>query len=134
MIAADLARTFDPVLLARDVGLDPDPWQANLLRERPRRSLLLCARQTGKSTATALTALWTAIFEPPALVVIVSPSQRQSAEMFRSLMAFYSKLRDAPELRAWSFSIRSNPRFRPRSSLPHLLRRFDRYGPDRTLY
>jgi Terminase large subunit, T4likevirus-type, N-terminal len=98
MMARDIARHIDPVLLARDVGIEPDPWQAELLRTRPRRSLLLCSRQSGKSTATALQALWTAIYEAPALVVIVSPSQRQSAEMFRTLMLFHSKLQGAPAL------------------------------------
>jgi hypothetical protein len=98
MMARDLARCLDPVLLARDVGIEPDSWQAKLLRERPRRSLLLCARQTGKSTTTALTAIWTAIYEAPALIVIVSPSQRQSAELFRTLMLLYSKLEGAPGL------------------------------------
>jgi hypothetical protein len=98
MMARDLARCLDPVLLALDVGIVPDPWQAELLRTRPRRSLLLCARQTGKSTATAITALWTAIYEAPSLIAIVSPSQRQSAEMFRSLMLLHSKLEGAPAL------------------------------------
>jgi Terminase large subunit, T4likevirus-type, N-terminal len=98
MMGRDLARALDPVLLAQDCGVNPDPWQANLLRERPRRSLLLCSRQSGKSTVTALLALWVAIYEAPALVVIVSPSQRQSAEMFRTLMLFHSKLDGAPAL------------------------------------
>jgi hypothetical protein len=98
MMGIDLARALDPVLLARDVGVEPDVWQAELLRNRPRRSLLLCARQSGKSTATALLALWVAIYEAPALVVIVSPSQRQSAEMFRTLMLYHAKLEGAPGL------------------------------------
>lgn len=98
MMTLDLARALDPVLFAEDCGITPDPWQADLLRTRPRRSLLLCSRQSGKSTVTALTALWTAIYEPPALIAIVSPSQRQSAEMFRVLMRFYSKLDGAPPL------------------------------------
>jgi hypothetical protein len=98
MMARDLARCLDPVLLAHDVGIEPDPWQAELLRTRPRRSLLLCSRQSGKSTVTALTALWTAIYEAPALVAIVSPSQRQSAEMFRTLMRYHSQLQGAPAL------------------------------------
>jgi hypothetical protein len=98
MMARDLARCLDPVLFALDCGIAPDPWQAELLRTRPRRSLLLCSRQSGKSTVTGLTALWTAIYEAPALVVIVSPSQRQSAEMFRTLMLFHAKLEGAPEL------------------------------------
>jgi hypothetical protein len=100
MIAKDLARCLDPVLLARDAGIEPDAWQAELLRARPRRSLLLCARQTGKSTTTALTAIDTAIYQPGALILLVSPSQRQSAELFRSLMLLYSKLSDAPALNA----------------------------------
>jgi hypothetical protein len=42
MMAADLARCLDPVLLAADCGFPAlDPWQARLLRERPRRSLEL---------------------------------------------------------------------------------------------
>lgn len=99
VLARDLARAFDPVVMANDCGITPDPWQAALLRDRPRRSLLLCSRQSGKSTVTALMALWTALFEAPALVAIISPSQRQSAELFRSLMLFYGKLKDAPALR-----------------------------------
>jgi hypothetical protein len=97
-LADTLARFLDPVALALDVDIVPDAWQAELLRTRPRRSLLLCARQTGKSTATALTALWTVMYEAPALVLIVSPSQRQSAELFRTLMLLHGKLAGAPEL------------------------------------
>jgi len=93
----DIARCLDPVLLATDCGLVPDPWQARLLRDRPRRSLLLCSRQSGKSTVTALMALWTAIFEAPALVVLFSPSQRQSAELFRSVMKFHNELKGHPD-------------------------------------
>jgi hypothetical protein len=97
-LADTLARALDPVSLALDVGITPDPWQAELLRTRPRRSLLLCSRQSGKTTATALTALWTAIYEAPALVIICSPSQRQSIETLRSLMLYHSKLQGAPAL------------------------------------
>src|SRR5258707_12586921 len=94
-LADTLARFLDPVALALDCGITPDPWQAELLRARPRRSLLLCSRQSGKSTVTALSALWTAVYEP-GLIVIVSPSQRQSAEMFRTLMIYPSQLAGAP--------------------------------------
>ena len=97
MMARDLARCLDPVLFALDCGIVPDPWQAEVLRTRPRRQLLLCSRQSGKSTVTALSALWQAIYEP-GLIVIVSPSQRQSAEMFRTLMLYHSKLEGAPAL------------------------------------
>jgi hypothetical protein len=101
-MALDIARHLDPVLFAQDAGIVPDPWQSRLLRDRPRRSLLLCSRQSGKSTTTALMALWTAIFEAPALVVLFSPSQRQSAELFRTVMHFHGKLEGAPRLNAES--------------------------------
>jgi hypothetical protein len=101
-MALEIARMMDPVLFAQDAGITPDAWQAKLLRDRPRRSLLLCSRQSGKSTVTALMALWSAIFEAPSLVVLFSPSQRQSAELFRTVMQFHAKLEGAPKLSAES--------------------------------
>jgi Terminase large subunit, T4likevirus-type, N-terminal len=98
MMAKDLARALDPALIGADVGLTLDPWQADLLRARPQRSLLLCSRQAGKSTVTALLALSVALHEAPALILLVSPSQRQSAELFRTVMLFHSKLSGAPEV------------------------------------
>jgi hypothetical protein len=95
---ADLSRALDPVLLARDCGIEPDPWQARLLRERPRRALLCCSRQSGKTLTTVLLALWVALYEAPALVLILSPSLRQSGEVFRVCMSLYGKLKGAPEL------------------------------------
>jgi hypothetical protein len=98
MMAADMARAFDMVMLARDCGIEPDEWQAKLLRERPKRALLNCSRQTGKTETAILLGLWTAIFEPGSLVLIVSPSQRQSGEVFRRLLVAPSKLKGAPSL------------------------------------
>jgi hypothetical protein len=102
MMARDLACCLDPVLLARDCGIEPDKWQAALLREQPRWSLLLCCRQGGKTTVTALIAFVGGAYQAPALILLVSPSQRQSAELFRSLMLLYGKLKGAPELNAES--------------------------------
>ena len=102
MMAQDLARALDPCLIAHDVGIEPDAWQAELLRAKPTRALLLCSRQSGKSTVTALTALDTAIYDAPALVLLVSPSQRQSAKLFRTVMQFHSRLPGAPSLNAES--------------------------------
>jgi len=45
--------------------------------------LLLAARQAGKSTVTAATAMREAPFSPLALVLLLSPSLRQSAELLR---------------------------------------------------
>jgi hypothetical protein len=73
----------DPALLMEMAGLPPDPWQKRLLRSSSPRSLLLCCRQAGKSTATAALALRVALLEPQALVLLLSPTQRQSGELFR---------------------------------------------------
>lgn len=101
-LATDLARAFDAVLMARDAGIDPDPWQAKLLREEPRRALLLCSRQSGKTTVAGLMGLHKTLYQSGSLVLIVSPSQRQSGEIFRTVMGFYRKLTGAPELAAES--------------------------------
>jgi Terminase large subunit, T4likevirus-type, N-terminal len=95
LIASDLRLALDASIIGDRVGLTLDPWQAELLRNRPKRSLLLCSRQSGKSTVCALTALHTAIYSPGSLTIIASPSQRQSAEMFRTVMGFRAKL-DVP--------------------------------------
>jgi hypothetical protein len=99
MIGADFARAVDPALIAQDAGITPDPWQAELLRSNADRVLMLCLRQAGKTTTAAFMALYTAIYRRPGgLVIIVSPSQRQSGEIFRTVMAHHSNLKDVPEL------------------------------------
>jgi hypothetical protein len=98
LIARDLARSLDPVLFAQDCGITPDPWQADLLRNSAPRALLLCSRQSGKTTTTSLIALHCAVYIPGALVVVVSPSQRQSAEMLRTIKGLHAKLDGAPAL------------------------------------
>ena len=91
-LARDLALALDPVLLAEAVDLPPDPWQRDLLRSEAQRVLLLCARQTGKSTITSLMALHEAVYRPPALVLLLSPSLRQSSEVFRKVLDAYRAL------------------------------------------
>lgn len=99
-LASDLALGLDPVLFARKLGLEPDPWQADLLRSPAKKLLLNCARQTGKSTVAAIMALHEALYKPPALVLLLSPSLRQSSELFRKVSGFYRALGKpvAPEL------------------------------------
>src|SRR6478672_1749111 len=81
-----LAVALDPALILRARGLDPDPWQRDLLSCGDRQVLLCCSRQAGKSTAVSALALHTALFTPGALVLLLSPSQRQSAEIFRKVL------------------------------------------------
>lgn len=97
LIAADFARAFDPVIFAQDCGIDPDPWQGDLLTSTAPRALLLCSRQSGKTTTTAVIALHTAIYLPGSLIIIVSPSQSQSGEMLRTVKALHTMLDGVPE-------------------------------------
>src|ERR1700757_4939511 len=73
----------DPARILADAGMAPDLWQARLLRSPSPRTQLLCSRQAGKSTVAAALALRSALLEPPALVLLLSPTQRQSGELFR---------------------------------------------------
>lgn len=96
-LGADFRRALDPVELARDCGVEPDAWQAGVLRSEARKQLLLCSRQSGKSTTVALRALHAALYAAPAMVLMVSPSQRQSGELFRKLVTYWRELPGAVE-------------------------------------
>ena len=82
----------DPSNLFTLAGQPPDPWQAALLRSPSKRLLLLCNRQAGKSTTAGKLALREALLHPPALVLLLSPSLRQSAELFRKVLDSFSAL------------------------------------------
>jgi hypothetical protein len=79
----------DPAAVMTLAGMRPDPWQAELLRNPPDRTLALTGRQNGKSTADAALCLATAVNRPGSLSLIVSPTQRQSAETFRKVVSLW---------------------------------------------
>jgi hypothetical protein len=74
----------DPARIFSQAGLTPDPWQARLLRSSSDRLLLLCSRQAGKSLSAASLALRAALLTSDSLVLLLSPVQRQSGELFRA--------------------------------------------------
>ena len=76
----------DRIAFARALDLDLDPWQATLLTSNSRRDILNCSRQAGKSTIAAALALHEALYVPGSVTVLVSPSQRQSSELFRKVV------------------------------------------------
>jgi hypothetical protein len=86
----DFAR--DRVAFARALGLDLDPWQRDVLTGDWRRLLLNVSRQAGKSTTAALLGLHEALYRPGSLTLIVSPSDRQSAELFKKIVALRNEL------------------------------------------
>jgi hypothetical protein len=90
--ATDLALALDRPAFARALGLEPDLWQAKLLRSAAPRVLLNCSRQSGKSTVAALLALHRALYHPSSLVLVLAPALRQSQELFAKIAGFYSSL------------------------------------------
>jgi hypothetical protein len=80
------------VELMRKLGLEPDPWQIEVLEGGHPRLLLNCCRQAGKSTAVALLGLAEAVFVPGSKVLLLSRSHRQSTELFRIITGFYRRL------------------------------------------
>lgn len=84
--ARAMSLALDPALFMGKVfRMDPDKWQKNLLRDAPDRVLLLCSRQAGKSTVSAVIALYYAVFSSDSLILIISRSFRQSEELFRKV-------------------------------------------------
>jgi Terminase large subunit, T4likevirus-type, N-terminal len=82
----------DAVGLMRMAGLEPDAWQVTVLRSQAARMALLCCRQSGKTTVAAALALATALQQPGALVLILSPSLRQSQESFHRVASLYRSM------------------------------------------
>ena len=80
------------VQIMRRLGLEPDPWQMQVLESQGQNLLLNCCRQAGKSTVVAVLALVEVMFKPRSLVLLLSRSQRQSAELFRLVAQFYTLL------------------------------------------
>lgn len=93
LLATETATTTSPALeglrrepwrLMADAGMAPDPWQRELLCSPSSRLLMLASRQAGKSQTAAALALRTALTEPGSLTLLLSPTQRQSGELFRA--------------------------------------------------
>jgi hypothetical protein len=85
----------DPAQLMVAAGMTPDLWQARLLQSDWQRALLLCSRQAGKSTVTATLATYMAQYHAGSLTLLLSASQRQSGELFKTVKNFYHALPNA---------------------------------------
>src|SRR5580658_6981373 len=91
-IGQALAHAIDAALFCRDrLDFGPDPWQAEVLRSTASWLMLNCCRQSGKSTTVAGRALHQALYDP-GLILLVSPSLRQSKELFAKVMHFLKSL------------------------------------------
>jgi hypothetical protein len=91
-LSHDLELALDRVAFAEALGLDPDPWQQDLLRSSSDRVILNCSRQSGKSTMTAVITLHRALYHPGSLILCLAPALRQSQELFGKVLGFYRDL------------------------------------------
>ncbi len=98
LLSSDLRMALDPATFARSLGFEPDPWQKKTLRWLGNRLLMNCARQAGKSTIAAQMAVHRAIYIPDSLILLVSPSLRQSGELFRKVTDWFRLLPNHPEM------------------------------------
>jgi len=90
---------MNPVRFVREqLRFCPDDWQAAVLSSQSKRILLNCCRQSGKSTITAALALHQAVYVRQSLILLVSPSLRQSSELFRKVQNFLALLTMRPAL------------------------------------
>ena len=91
-VALDMAYSLDAVAWAHSLGFAPDVWQEEVLRSTSNRVIMCASRQSGKSETAALLALHTALYDEGALVLLVSPSLRQSKELFRKVTDWLGKV------------------------------------------
>ena len=96
-ILRDLAAALDPACLLESAGLDPpEPWQRNVMLSDANRLAVLCPRQTGKSTIVAAHSLHHALYRPNSVVLIVSPSERQSGLLLEKVIDIFDAISDKP--------------------------------------
>jgi hypothetical protein len=74
------------------LGIEPDEQQMAVLRSKAKRGILNCTRQWGKSTIVAAKAVHRAYTREKQLVLVASPTKRQSAEFLRKAAEMARKL------------------------------------------
>jgi hypothetical protein len=88
----DLLRCQPDQIMLR-AGMTPDPWQQGLLSSTADQILILAARQSGKSAVAAAMALRAALLRPHSPVLLLSPSHRQSGELFRKIVHLFDAVK-----------------------------------------
>lgn len=100
MLATLAALRADPAAVLTLSGFDAEPSQQAILRSDSRQELLCTTRQFGKSTVGAGMAVHELLTVAGALVLLLSPTMRQSGELFRKAVGVYDALgRPVPERR-----------------------------------
>ncbi len=87
-----LAVDLDRASIAELVGIVLDPWQSDALRDVVSNIILLCSRQSGKSTVAAFLAVLELLSDPAALVLLCGPTLRQAGELRRKTLDILTAL------------------------------------------
>jgi Terminase large subunit, T4likevirus-type, N-terminal len=74
------------------LGFEPDEPQRAVVRSQAKRGILNCTRQWGKSTIGAAIAVHRAHTRTESLVLVASPTERQSGEFIRKAAGMLRKL------------------------------------------
>ncbi len=91
--AVEALYRMDALWFARErLVFEPDLRQQAIMSGQIRRGLLNCTRQWGKSTIAAAMAVHRAWAASDSLVIVASPSARQSGEFLRKASGFVRKL------------------------------------------
>lgn len=93
----NLAGVLSPVHYLKSLGWKPFDWQVEALYPCP-QLLLNCCRQAGKSTVVAAKAIHRTKYYPNSLVLIITPSERQSKEVMKKIEAFMEYDNSLPQM------------------------------------
>jgi hypothetical protein len=89
----ELNKAINPVKFANALGLTSlDAWQERLLLSQSKQIIMNVCRQGGKTEIAAIIALHTALYTPKSLILIISPSLRQSGEVYKRIYSMYLAL------------------------------------------
>jgi hypothetical protein len=79
------------------LGFEPDAQQLELLKANPKRCILNCSRQWGKSSVAAAVAVHRAYSRPNSLIVMAAPVIRQAGEFIQKAEMFVRRLGIRPQ-------------------------------------
>ena len=82
-----LSGTLSPVRYLWSLGFKPYPWQEEAMKPCE-RLILNCTRQAGKSTVISAKAVYRAKHFPKSLILLISPTERQSIELMKKIDDF----------------------------------------------
>lgn len=90
-IAEQLAASIDPFRYLQSLSFTAFDWQKEALRPGITRLILLCARQSGKSTIIAAKVVHRAKYFPGSLIMLFAPTQDQAMELMNRISVLMSQ-------------------------------------------